>query len=359
MLLVSGLALGLAACTHPPFQEGVPLERYGANEDSGFNANKLAELTTYLEENTPKGVAMMALQDGKVFFEYGDIQEVSYLASARKSILSMLYGAPISDGRVDLNATLGDLGIDDREGLLDIEKTATVDHILTARSGVFHPPANGGYDEDNVLPRGSVTPGSYWLYNNWDFNVAGHIFEQATGKSIYEELERQLAIPLGFQDWNIRNQKKTENRSRSCYPAYHMYISTRDMAKIGQLMLNMGAWNGQQLIDRDWLEKSIQVVTPLETVIERYGDVGDKGVNHAYSYYWWNIASFFGDTETYQNAYTASGWGGQYITVFPDQNLVIAFKTKLSTTTLWGLTHEKVADPQYWGIVKQLLEARD
>ena len=98
--------------------------------------------------------------------------------------------------------------------------------------------SNGGYDKENFLERGSVEPGEYFVYNNWDFNVAGHILELYTQKSIYEELENQFAKPLGFQDWNIKNQRKSGNKSKSQYKAYHIYLSTRDMAKLGQLMLN-------------------------------------------------------------------------------------------------------------------------
>ncbi len=93
------------------------------------------------------------------------------------------------------------------------------------------------------------------MYNNWDFNVAGTIFEKKTGKGIYPEVEEQLAIHLGFQDWNIKNQKKKHKESKSLHPAYHIYISTRDMAKIGQLMLNKGKWNGERIISENWIEK--------------------------------------------------------------------------------------------------------
>ena len=54
-------------------------------------------------------------------------------------------------------------------------------------------------------------------------------------------------------------------------------------------------------------------------------------------------------------AYTADGWGGQYITVIPKRKLVVAHKAKLSTLTLWGLTQGGVGDWQYWEILKMLL----
>ena len=55
-----------------------------------------------------------------------------------------------------MNQTIGEIGIEENKGLLEIEKSAAIDNILNSRSGVFLKPVNGGYDENNVLERGSV-----------------------------------------------------------------------------------------------------------------------------------------------------------------------------------------------------------
>lgn len=304
--------------------EGLALERHSSIESTGFDAQKLNELSQYIKENVAT-TGMVVLYDGKVVYEYGNIKEVSYIASCRKSVLSMLYGKHVANGTINLQQNIGSLGINEKDGLLPKEKEATVDHIITSRSGVFHIAANGGYDKKNFLERGSVEPGAYFVYNNWDFNVAGHILEQATGHSVYEELESQLAIPLGFQDWNIKNQKKKYSNKKSKYPAYHIYVSTRDMAKIGQLMLNEGQWNGQQLIPKDWIQKTTTTVTPREILNERYGDQGLGGAQMSYGYMWWLFENF-NDNKVFEGAYTASGFGGQFITVFPKQKIVVAHK---------------------------------
>ncbi|MCK5906127.1 MAG: serine hydrolase, partial [Flavobacteriales bacterium] len=197
---------------------GTSFEKNTHLENSDLSEKKLDSLTTYLQNSLPT-TGMMIIENGKVVFEYGDIKEVSYLASCRKSVLSILYGKYVENGTIDLNQTIGDIGIDEDKGLLPIEKKATVNDIITSRSGVFYKPANGGYDENNILERGSVKPGEYFVYNNWDFNVAGYILEEKIGKDIYQEIEDQLAIPLGFQDWNIKNQKKKHSKRKSRYPA--------------------------------------------------------------------------------------------------------------------------------------------
>jgi CubicO group peptidase (beta-lactamase class C family) len=293
---------------------------------------------------------MLVLKDGKIIYEYGDIENVGYIASCRKSVLGILYGKYVENGTIDLNQTIGEIGIDEDEGLTDIEKTATVDHIINSRSGIFYQPANSGYDEDNILERGSVKPGEYFVYNNWDFNVAGYILEKKSGKSVYQEMEEQLAIPLGFQDWNIKNQKKKINKSKSRYAAYHMYISTRDMVKIGQLMLNKGKWNGKQVVSKEWIEKITTTVTPTETVNERYGRNESSPFQFSYGYMWWLVDNFKHHPD-FEGAYTASGWGGQFITVIPKLNIVVAHKYKVPTLVNWGLKPGGVGDNTFWELL--------
>jgi len=329
--------------------EGTPFKRHISIETTGFTQERLDSLTYFLKNNL-ETTGMLILQNGKILFEYGDIEEISYIASCRKSVLSILYGKYVENGTIDLKQTIGDIGIDEKDGLLPQEKEATVNDIIASRSGVFHIPANGGYDKDNVLKRGSVKHGEYFVYNNWDFNVAGYILEKKSGNSVYQEIEEQLAIPLGFQDWNIKKQKKKHNKSKSRYPAYHIYISTRDMAKIGQLMLNEGEWNGKQIISNDWVEKITSTVTPTEIVNERYGRNQSSPFQFSYGYMWWLVDNFKHHPD-FEGAYSASGFGGQFITVIPKRNIVVVHKVKLPTLVKWGLKSGGVGNYTYWELL--------
>lgn len=339
--------------THEAQFPGTPLAKKASLESTGFDQKKLDSITDFLSTNL-KTTGMMILQNGELVYEYGNTHEVSYLASCRKSILSMLYGKYVENGTIDLNQTIGELGIDEDKGLLDIEKSATVGDIISSRSGVFYEPSNGGYDENNILKRGSVKPGEYFVYNNWDFNVAGYIFELKTGKNIYQEIEDQLAKPLGFQDWNQKNQKKKYKKKKSRYPAYHIYLSTRDMAKIGQLMLNEGAWKGKQIISKDWIRKTTTTVTPTAVLNERYGRNEKSPYQFSYGHMWWLIDNFKQHPD-FEGAYQASGWGGQFITVIPKRNIVIAHKCKVPKLVLWGLVSGGVPSYQYWDLVYDII----
>ncbi len=335
-------------------QDGISFQKTKSLSNSSFTEEKLNETEAYIK-NESQTTSMVIIEQGKIVYEYGDISEISYIASCRKSVLAILYGKYVTDGTIKLDQTIGDIGIDEDDGLLSKEKKATINHIITSRSGVFHVPANGGYDEKNIKERGSENPGDYFVYNNWDFNVAGYILEKKSGNTVYEELEQQLAIPLEFQDWNIENQKRTVNEDNSRYSAYHMHLSTRDMAKIGQLMLQEGNWKGKQLVSKDWIKKITTTITSTDTVSKRLERDKSSPVQESYGYMWWLYERFY-DNPDFEGAYTASGYGGQFITVIPKRNIVIAHKTNMDLLTYAGMSERsKTPSWRYWWMLRNLM----
>ncbi len=356
-IIIFALTIFLGCGTHNPQFEGVPFKKHTTLKGTGFSQQRLDSLTNFITNNL-ETTGMLILKNGKIIFEYGDIEEIGYIASCRKSVLSILYGKYVENETIDLNQTIREIGIDENDSLLPQEKEATVNDIITSRSGVFHIPANGGYDEDNILERGSVKPGKYFVYNNWDFNVAGSILEIKSGKSVYQEIEEQLAIPLGFQDWNIKNQNEKYNKSKSRYPAHHMYLSTRDMAKIGQLMLNEGKWNRKQLISKDWIKKITTTVTPTKIVNERYGLNVSSPYQFSYGYMWWLIDNFRYHPD-FEGAYTAHGWGGQFITIIPKLNIVVTHKYKVPTLVNLGLKSGGVGNGSFWQLLYDFIKSEN
>jgi len=311
----------------------------------GWDSAILRQASDFLRDSA-NTTGLVVVDRGRVVFDFGDIEELSYIASCRKSILAMLYGSWVEKGVIDLETTIGELGMDDIGGLLDIEKEATIHDLVTARSGVYHPASYSGDDLARAPERGSQEPGSYMLYSNWDFNAAGYVFELLTGRDIYDEIQAQLSIPMQFEDWDRSAQAKAGNLTVSQYPAYPIWFSTRDMARIGLVMLHEGSWNGRQIISRDWARRITSVVTPLEEmnpVERRDGYLG-------YGYMWWILD---GPTATgpFKGAYWARGAVGQWIAVFPALDLVIAHKTNnvYRRTTSWDSWHR---------MLEMILEAR-
>ena len=146
LVLVLAAAFGCAQPAVEPAPEtvypGASWERLADPAAAGFSAEALDAIHPYVDGiNT---TAVMAVVGGRVLFEHGPVDEISYLASVRKSILAMLYGRYVEDGTIDLELTVADLGMDDVQGLMPIEKRARVLDLVTARSGVYHPASNSG-----------------------------------------------------------------------------------------------------------------------------------------------------------------------------------------------------------------------
>lgn len=295
----------------------------------GWDTGKLTKLKNFIIDSA-NTTGMMVIQHGKVIFSFGDLKELSYIASCRKSVLSILYGPFVENGKINLNSTLEQLNIDDINGLLPIERKATIQNLLTARSGVYHEPSYWG-DEYAIAPkRGSVKPGSFFLYNNWDFNLAGYLFEKLSGVGIYHAVDSMLAQPLNMEDWDKKIQHKDADTLRSIYPAYPMWFSTRDMARIGYLMLRNGQWKGKQITSKNWVQT---ITTPFTSTKEMkefkapYYKDGCYMRYFGYGYLWW-VWDSPNNKGVYEGAYTAQGNFGQYISVLPALDLVIAHKTK-------------------------------
>ncbi len=295
----------------------------------------------------------MVIVRGKVLFEYGDVKELSYLASVRKSILAMLYGKYVANGKIHLDKSLKDLGMSDHGGLLPVEEKATIRHLISARSGIYHKASNSGDNTADAPGRGSQIPGEYFLYNNWDFNAAGAAFEKETGIDIYDALENDIAKPVRMQDFDRSRQEKSGDMEQSQYPAYHMWLSTRDMARIGYLMLRKGNWNGKQLIPKEWAKKIVSIITPLMQM----NPIRLRDWDFGYGYMWW-VWEKYGAHGLFEGAYTGMGALGQYITVIPKLDMVIAHKTAVLTGQSEPAERKFVSWGQYAEIINKLIDAR-
>jgi CubicO group peptidase (beta-lactamase class C family) len=331
-----------AALSSSPVYPGATWDSITRPEAAGWSRTGLDSVRAKLATMPSKG--FVAVVGGRVLVSYGDLQALSYLASVRKSILSMLFGNYVANGTIKLDKTLAELGIDDVGGLLPNEKQATIRDLLSARSGIYHAASNAGDDLASAPPRGSQPHGTYMLYNNWDFNAVGAIFEQETGRNIYDALESDLARPIGMQDWDRSAQRKSGDTTQSRFLAYHMYLSTRDMARIGYLMLREGNWAGKQLVPRDWVRQSTSAITPVSEM----NPPGRRSGPFGYGYLWW-VWDGSQETGAYQGAFTGLGAVGQHITVLPALDLVVAHKTVPGGAS--------VSHPQYLEVLALLVRA--
>jgi CubicO group peptidase (beta-lactamase class C family) len=185
--------------------------------------------------------ALVLVRGGETILSHGDVSLPLRIASIRKSLLSALFGMA-DPGKVRLDATLSELGVDDYQPLAPAERSATIRHLLTARSGIYLPTAAETAAMRAARPdRGSHAPGTFWYYNNWDFNALGEIYQRLTGEDLFVAIEHRLARPLGWQDFDpLRDTEWVYDPASPRFPAYNIHMSARDMARFGQLYLSRG-----------------------------------------------------------------------------------------------------------------------
>lgn len=327
-LIVASLATMVVAATGPVPGDG-PWLQYKEPGLGGFDAEKLEAVRLRADE-LGSG-AIVVVRKGLVVAAWGDVERRFKCHSVRKSLLSALYGRAVADGKIALDATLGALGIDDIDPLSEVEKTATVEQLLMSRSGVYHPAAKEPRSMKDGRPaRGSAKPGERFWYNNWDFNTAGHIYQKATGRGIFEAFREDLAAPLGMEDFRLEDGLYQYERSSSRVPAYAFRLSARDTARFGLLYLRDGKWDGRDLVPASWIERSLKTHT----------DLGD---GNGYGYMWWTYGPGILESRPEATVYAARGTGGQLVALVPSLDLVIVhradtdFGRGVDGTGVWSL----------------------
>jgi len=276
--------------------------QYADVAEAGFSPQRLARAKRFWKKrNSP---AFIAVSGGAVVASWGEVDRRFMCHSIRKSLLSALYGVYRDD--IDLQLTLAELGIDDKTPLTAQEKQARVVDLIRSRSGVYLEAA--AEVPDRRPARGSHEPGSHWWYNNWDFNVAGVVFEQLTGERIFEAFEKAIADPIGMQDYRISDGYYHYEHGKSAHAAYPFRMSSRDLARFGLLYARGGRWKDDQVIRSDWIEESTRAHSEV--------DMG-TGNGSAYGYMWWIEGS---------EGFTARGMGGHILAVYPRLDLIMVVR---------------------------------
>jgi Beta-lactamase len=281
------------------------------------------------------------------------------MAKSRKLkpyVLDLLFAVEAHKGLnfdQDMNQTVVQLGLQDKVPFLEIEEHATLEQLMMSRSGIYIP--TGNRDQEKILPkRGSAYPGTRFFYNNWDFYAAGIAFEKLTHKDIFDALRDDLAIPLRFQDFDRARQKKNYGTTTNQFE-YATYLSTRDMARLGLLALRNGAWGNTVWGDPGLIEFSTYPTTHFNEIGDWYWSPGWTG-RWGYGILWWawDAPKYPGDIMTgpYQGAFSAIGANGQYITVFPLNDIVVAHKVNIDIDE-----SRAVSGPTYMTILDMVLDA--
>jgi CubicO group peptidase (beta-lactamase class C family) len=286
---------------------------YADPQTAGWSRASLDSARAYFSSLPP--ASLVVVDGGKVVVEWGDPAKRIKVSSIRKSFLSALVGIHVSAGQIDLDMSLAQLGIDDEPPLNDTEKTATFRMLLQSRSGVFHPYVGGAPQDRARMPqRGNHPPGTFWYYNNWDFNAAGTAFERRTGAKIGADFLQRVANPIRMQDfrredsYSFGGTPASQAVEQSVHPAYHFRVSARDLARFGYLFLRNGTWESRQVVPADWVTESTRAVSKT----------GNDG---GYAYLWW-VDGWPGVST---HSFSAMGALAKYLIVLPERDLVVVY----------------------------------
>lgn len=282
-------------------------------EDVGYSSEKLKAAYNFAEQSGYN--AVIALHKGKVLFSWGEVDKNFNVHSIWKPFVSALYGIYVERGEINLDMTVADLGIDDTDPkLTSEEKLATIRDLLKSRSGIYHPAAAETQEmRDSRPPRGSHLPNTFFYYNNWDFNVGGVIFEQLTGKQIFNEFKKEIADPIGMQDFNLLECFKAYELIFSLHPSWRFRMSARDLARFGALYQKNGMWNNKQILKPNWINESTTSYS-----------IYDSTMGVGYGYRWKVIPENSPMSQMIgSKGYFHTGLGVQIVMVLEDLDLVI------------------------------------
>jgi CubicO group peptidase (beta-lactamase class C family) len=295
-------------------------QRAKTPEQFGWSSDKLAEARKYSKKVDT--AAIMIVDDGVVIDAWGDITRNFQCHSMRKSLMSALIGVHVDEGNMNLSKTMETLNIDALEPSLSAqEKQATVADLIKARSGIYIPALGESAHMTATRPRRhSHPPGTFWYYNNWDFNALGTIFQQETETPIFKDFEKRFAVPLQMEDFDVKHCRYLssadyENGPLSPHRYYLFRVSARDLARFGLLFLRQGRWRDRQIVSSAWVKESTASHSKI-------------GPDTGYGYMWWTGSreGFFPNVKIKDHSYYAAGWGGHWIFVLPYRKLIIVHR---------------------------------
>jgi CubicO group peptidase (beta-lactamase class C family) len=326
---------------------GVPIDAdagwtIATQDAAGFDAERLCALDRKLDDQALNVHGVVVARGGKLVYEayragadyklMTDLGVVTYSAamqhdvkSVTKSVVSLLFGIALERKLIPgIDAPVlsffpdyADLRTPEKDRIL-------LSHVLTMSSGLewdedlpYTDPKNAAirmvYAPDPyrfVLEQKVVAePGKVWAYNSGGTQLLAGVLQKATGKPIADFARDALFAPLGIGEFEWMPLPGGEAAA-----GWGLRLRPRDMAKIAQLVLNKGAWDGRQIVSAAWIAESTK---PRQ--------VGWGG--HGYGYQWWGGQS----PADGKGAAWIAGWGlgGQRIFIVPDHDLVVAITAGL------------------------------
>jgi CubicO group peptidase (beta-lactamase class C family) len=334
----------VAGVRYPPAEIGDGW-RTGLLVDAGLDAVAIERLIRRLEENGDHlvhgivivrhgilvleayfpGHAHPTVGESPVAFGRDTLHNMS---SVTKSFTSALLGIAVHRGIIDsITQPVADF-FPEFPWLRAGDKAAlTLEHLVTMSSGlewdqlsyatldprndiaVFQRAPNPW---EEYLGRPLITyPGSVFLYSEGSINILGEVIRRASGLRLDEFAARHLFDPLDVADhgWSLIRPEL-----EFVWASGDLRVTPRTMAKLGQLYLDGGVWDGKRILPEEWIEDSIDPVFTFSRPDLTWSD------REGYGYAWWLTGGVWG-----VGSYAAAGWGHQWIAVLPEFDMVVVF----------------------------------
>jgi CubicO group peptidase (beta-lactamase class C family) len=294
--------------------------------DLGANIAVLDSMVRLVEAGDYVNIhSVLVVKDGALvleeYFDGDDRNRLHEIRSATKSIGSMLAGIAIDKGFIQSeNEPIYTFFKNDykpKNGWAENARRVEIRHFLSMMSGVDCDDLttnfaceNAMYDTNDWVQYSldlpfAHEPGQHWAYNSSSLILVGELIARGSRMTMEDFADLYLFEPLGIEKfrWNFSPKGRA-------WIGGGARMIPREMAKIGQLMLDRGMWHGRRLLSEEWIDKSTR----------KQGDMLG-GID--YGYLWQRGWSYIGGDRV--TAYWASGNGGQYIIVLPDSGMVVVF----------------------------------
>lgn len=265
--------------------------------------------------------SVLVMRDGAIVAERyynGETADTLHdIRSAGKSITALLAGAAVDRGKLSADGRIDRYWPAAKGTALD---GVTLDQVLTMRSGLAafdEDPASPGNEDKmddaadpvafTLATPAETTPGTRYRYNSMTAYIAGVTIEQATGTDLETFARSTLFEPLGIQRWQWLRDTANHPKGQG-----NLFLRTRDLAKIGQMVLDNGMHQGRRVLSTEWIQAALAPRVAISDV-DRYAD--------HYGYFWYRKTERVGGREIV--VHFASGNGGNKIYVIPALKSVV------------------------------------
>ncbi|HSO35162.1 MAG TPA: serine hydrolase, partial [Labilithrix sp.] len=283
------------------------------------------------EDRFPGSLGMLVVKDDKLVWETylrrrGDRDHYQAVQSVTKSVTAIVFGMARERGFFgSLDETIATIFPDEMPGLAPPKPAISLRHLLTMSSGLtfdnvdfslqmwtFHHDDPLRHILDKPL---YAAPGARFVYRDADPQVVGYALSRRTGRTEHSLAAEWLFGPLGITDY-YWDRGPDDGITMA---AHGLHLRPRDLAKIGELVLDGGSWRGRRLVSAEWIAEMTRAQTTSETDDQH-------GVPFPYGYYWWIVPG----------GAAAWGNGGQYVVVVPAKRLLLVHVALPDTADMDG-----------------------